>query len=203
MTRVTYPLNEADYTYSYDTMGRLSGMVNYQTSETVVSGAQFNVAGQMTALSYLGVSETRQYNTRLQLTRITASGYQLPAVDLEYRYPVSGNDGRVTQMKDWVMVEEVNYSYDSLARLSAAWTTGTEWGQAYSYDGWGNLTGKSVTKGSAPTFSAAYDGATNRQVGVTHDANGNVYRTGYTTYDAENRMTARTTGRCGHSSTTR
>jgi hypothetical protein len=45
MTRVTYPLNEADYTYSYDTMGRLSGMVNYQTSETVVSGAQFNVAG--------------------------------------------------------------------------------------------------------------------------------------------------------------
>ncbi|MDP2995996.1 MAG: RHS repeat-associated core domain-containing protein [Bryobacterales bacterium] len=87
------------------------------------------------------------------------------------------------------MGEEVNYTYDSLARLSAAWTTGPEWGQAYSYDGWGNLTGKSVTKGSAPTFSAAYDGATNRQVGVTHDANGNVYRTSYTSYDAENRMT--------------
>ena len=90
-------------------------------------------------------------------------------------------------MKDWVLGEEVNYSYDSLARLSAAWTTEPEWGQAYSYDGWGNLTGKSVTKGSAPTFSAAYDGATNRQVGLSYDANGNVYPIG-SSYDAENRM---------------
>jgi len=101
MTRVTYPLNEAEYTYSYDTMGRLSGMVNAQTGQAVAGEAQYNVAGQMTSLSYLGYSEARQYNTRLQLTRITASGYQLPAVDLEYRYSATANDGRITQTKDW------------------------------------------------------------------------------------------------------
>jgi len=47
MARVQYPLNEAEYTYSYDTMGRLSG--------TVVSWARYNIPGGLmsTAVSRL------------------------------------------------------------------------------------------------------------------------------------------------------
>ena len=64
-------------------------------------------------------------------------------------------------------------------------TNGT-WGQAFTYDGFGNLTAKTATQGSAPTLSVSFDPATNRQYGVSYDANGN--RRGRGTYDVENRV---------------
>ena len=69
--------------------------------------------------------------------------------------------------------EEVTYTYDCLNRLIGAMTTGPEWGNSYTYDGWGNLTAKTVTKGSAPSWSNAVDPATNRLVGQLYDAAGN------------------------------
>ena len=60
----------------------------------------------------------------------------------------------------------------------------TGWGQSYGYDGFGNLTAKTATKGTVPTLSVAYDGTTNHQMGVSYDANGN---TGGQ-FDVENRM---------------
>jgi hypothetical protein len=50
---------------------------------------------------------------------------------------------------------------------------GPQWGQSFSCDGWGNLTGMSVVKGSAPTMSTTADPATNRLNAWTYDANGN------------------------------
>jgi RHS repeat-associated protein len=91
-------------------------------------------------------------------------------------------------------VEEVTYTYDTLNRLARAETTGPEWGQAFAYDGFGNLTGKTVTKGAAPVLSAAYDPATNRGLGAPYDANGNPVISGaspgqlYYPYDVENRL---------------
>jgi RHS repeat-associated protein len=73
----------------------------------------------------------------------------------------------------------VSYTYDSLNRLIAASTSGTggvQWGNSYSYDGFGNLTGKTVTKGTAPTLSPIVDSTTNqvRPGGdYGYDANGN------------------------------
>jgi len=52
MTRVSYPLNEAEYTYSYDTMGRLSGMV--------VSWAKYNMPGRLTSTSVSQLLEKLQ-----------------------------------------------------------------------------------------------------------------------------------------------
>jgi RHS repeat-associated protein len=46
------------------------------------------------------------------------------------------------------------------------------WGEAYSYDGFGNLTGKTVTQAPAPALGVSYD-ANNHQLGLTYDANGN------------------------------
>jgi YD repeat-containing protein len=86
-------------------------------------------------------------------------------MDMEYRYTVGQNNGRIWQSKDHVTGEEVTYQYDSLNRLTRAETTDNAWGNAYTYDGWGNLTGKSVTKGTAPTYSQAYDPALNMPVG--------------------------------------
>jgi RHS repeat-associated protein len=75
--------------------------------------------------------------------------------------------------------ENVGYTCDSLNRLIAASTSGTggvQWGNSYSYDGFGNLTGKTVTKGTAPTLSPLVDSTTNRvrlSGDYGYDANGN------------------------------
>ena len=60
-------------------------------------------------------------------------------------YPA--DDGRITQRKDWLSGEEVEYQYDSLLRLSSSATTGAGgWGQSFGYDGFGNLLSETVTK---------------------------------------------------------
>ena len=69
---------------------------------------------------------------------------------------------------------EVRYTYDSLGRLSSAQTTGPAWGYSYSYDGFGNLLAKNVTKGNPSAgWSGGADPATNRGWG-SFDANGNL-----------------------------
>ena len=83
---------------------------------------------------------------------------------------------------DAVSGETVTYTYDSLNRLASA-GSGSTWGDSYSYDGFGNLTAKTVTAGSAPTLSVAPDPNTNHLGG--EDANGNAL--GYI-YDVENRI---------------
>jgi YD repeat-containing protein len=92
-------------------------------------------------------------------------------MDVEYRYSTTQNNGQITQMKNWISGEEVNYSYDGLGRLSAASTTGPEWGLSFGYDGFGNKVSQTVTKGSGPSMSVAVDG-NNRVVGHTYDAAG-------------------------------
>jgi YD repeat-containing protein len=44
-----------------------------------------------------------------------------------------------------------------LNRLISASTTGPEWGQSFSYDGFGNMLAQTVTKGQAPTLSLSTD----------------------------------------------
>jgi RHS repeat-associated protein len=44
-------------------------------------------------------------------------------------------------------------------RLAAAVTTGPEWGLSFTYDGFGNKTDQTVTKGSAPHYSGLVDPA--------------------------------------------
>ena len=68
-----------------------------------------------------------------------------------------------------------------------------QWGQSYTYDGFGNLTGQTVTQGSAPAFSAVYDPSTNHPAAGfgSVDANGNVLLYadgGIVAYDGRNRM---------------
>ena len=132
-------------------------------------------------------TETRQYNSLYQLTRLTAS----TGMDIEYRYSATQNNGKITQMKNWISGEEVTYQYDAIQRLSSATTTGPEWGLSFAYDGFGNRTSQSVTKGSAPTSSLSYD-LNNHVVGYGYDANGNMTsmpgQTGLA-YDSTNRLT--------------
>jgi RHS repeat-associated protein len=102
----------------------------------------------------------------------------------------------VTSQTDLVSGEKLAYTYDALNRLASAQTTqtgGTQWGQSYNYDGFGNLTDQNVTLGSAPSMHVVYSAATNRQTGDSADANGNIGVTG-STYDIENRLVTANNG---------
>jgi len=100
-------------------------------------------------------------------------------------------------MVDTVSGETVSYLYDSLKRLTAASSTaisgGTPaaWTQTFNYDGFGNLTAKSLNGTTTPIAVTA---ATNRLAYSSYDANGNMLTgVGATlTYDERNRLATAT-----------
>jgi RHS repeat-associated protein len=151
MTSMTYPSGPV-MTYQFDPMGRPSTMSQTGlVGGTLPATATYGSASQLLTLSYgtnvAPFTETRAYNNMLQLTHLTNWG-----VDMQYIYNTGHNNGRVAQTIDSVLGETVNYSYDYLHRLTAATATNSSWGEGYSYDGFGNLTGKTPTVGTAPVF---------------------------------------------------
>ncbi len=170
----------------------------------MVSSASWSAAGQLQQMVYnylnqgSGFTETRQYNTNLQLTRLTATPYAGSGIDLEYRYGPTGTatNGRLWQVKDWVSGEEVTYQYDALNRLTQAITTDPNgWGQSFVYDGFGNLTQqiKSAQRPGGPnSWTLTVNGVTNRitDAGYQYDLNGNLTASpgAAFTYDVANRV---------------
>jgi YD repeat-containing protein len=209
MTNMTYP-SSPQLTYQYDTMGRLSQITspNYPTSVqgyTAFVSATYTAANQLSSLQYgAGVNggdytETRSYNSLMQLTGLTNvaafGAYNGTAVNMQYVYPAGHNNGRVSQTVDGILGETVNYTYDMWNRLTSAAATSGSWGEAYAFDNFGNLTGKTPTTGTAPSMSVAANLSTNpptNQGGF--DANGNslgIMNAAYpNTWDVENRLVA-------------
>ena len=123
LTYPSYSPGGGKYTYSFDSMGRPNQLTD-PNNAIVVNAVSYGAADQLTQITYDGRTETRIYNSRFQLTRLTVPG----SMDLEYRYSTTANNGQITQQKDWLSGEEVNYTYDSLARLIQAATTNATWG---------------------------------------------------------------------------
>ena len=183
--------------YTFDTLGRPIRATG-QDGAQWANNATYSPDGAPTAVTFVGThdqygytyyNETRTYNVRGQLTRLTAGSH----ADLEYTFSATNNDGRITKEKDWLSGKEVNYQYDTLGRLTSAATTGPQWGQSFAYDGFGNLTAEVATKGTAPTTYLAYNGTTNRitTAGYGYDGAGNLTAMPNMTltYDADSRLT--------------
>ena len=99
------------------------------------------------------LTETRQYNARLQMTSQTVapSGGGAALLDLRYNYHATQNNGRITSMQDLVSGETVTYQYDELQRLISASAAGWggsacsgayTWYDMYSYTQGGLMTKK-------------------------------------------------------------
>jgi len=91
-------------------------------------------------------------------TSTTSSGAQ--SLNMTYNFSTTQNNGRIVSSADAVTGENVSYTYDSLNRLIAAASTGVQWSESYSYDGFGNMTGKTSTKGTPA--NPQVDSTTNR-----------------------------------------
>jgi YD repeat-containing protein len=212
LTGITYPVDAnyisqfgpaPAYTYTYNALGQLSGMTdNNNNGASVVNGVTYNPAGQLTQMISSSGTETRAYNNMGQLTNITVPA----AINLTYTYSTSGqNNGKILSQTDAITGESITYAYDSLNRLICAYggtsttpltgcstvPSGTTWGQGFQYDGFGNLTAKTVLAGSVPTLSVGIYPNTNHIIGQAYDANGNMLSspTGSPmSYDVENRL---------------
>jgi RHS repeat-associated protein len=187
LTNVTYPLdsnnNTPQYNYSYDAMMRANAMTD-QSSSSIVSGVQYGAANQMLSMSYDSGTETRTYNSMLQLTNITFASTLLNQ-NITYTFPSGTNNGKISSQTDSISGETVTYQYDSLNRLIQA--QGSGWGQTYTYDGFGNLTNRAGS-GAAPSMALTVDATTNRLgAPYSYDLNGNLISTG-NLYDVENRL---------------
>jgi YD repeat-containing protein len=187
ITGIQYPLSGPNLTWTFDSMGRLNGMSDGGGAGDLISGSTYGPSSEMLSLTGK-VNESRTYNSMLQLTQLSASAYNnSQSVNISYAYSASQNNGKIISQTDNVSGEQVVYTYDALNRLATAEATSNTWGQSYSYDGFGTLTGQSVIAGSAPTYSATPNPSTNQI--STSDANGNPASVnGYAAvYDVQNR----------------
>jgi YD repeat-containing protein len=185
------------FTYTLDQMGRPTTLTETGPGTIWAQNAVYGPGGEMHSMQYRTsggsyYTESRGYNNDSQLASLQTSGTGLAGVNLTYTYPTSpANAGRIWKTNNVTSGEQIVYAYDALNRLSQASAAG--WGQSFAYDGFGNLTGKTATAGSAPYMSLTVDPTTNRTTtsGFQYDANGNLTNlpnvSGALSYDIENR----------------
>jgi RHS repeat-associated protein len=185
LTSAAYPQLETwavggvqTFTYTLDAMERPTAMTD-SNNYTWATGVTYNPANQMT---FDGV-KAWTYNNLLQATQ---------AGHMTYNYSASKNNGQITSSVDAVTGETITYQYDLLKRLESA--SGKNWGETYTYDGFGNMTqmAPSGTAG-APSLSVTVNANTNRLTpsGAQYDNKGNLL-TGFPgielVYDLANRV---------------
>jgi hypothetical protein len=146
-TSISYPVNAfapftgGTYTYSFDALGRPSGVTQG------ASGALYNPADQLTQVTYGPGTEDRAYNSLNQLTSIHLGD----AINMSYSYNAGSDNGQIAQSVDSAHGQSILYTYDSLRRASTAkasaipyvqnqgfeqtvfspWTTGGQEGSAF------------------------------------------------------------------------
>ena len=209
VTCCSYQPVPTQFTYTYDTMGRPTGLQddgaqNTNNEITWVQNAQYDYASRLTnwqhyAINYtaggtlsMGVKEMETYNVNGQLSSIAWSDPNTSASlgGEQYNYSPTANNGQITNMVDTIRGETVTYQYDVLKRLTSASTA--SWAQNFQYDGFGNLTGKTLNGASTATLNV--DPATNRLTQASYDGNGNMLSGAGAafTYDEANRATSAT-----------
>ena len=188
--------------YAYSAAGRALSVADSATN--YVTAAHYTPPGQL-AGSAVGASllTANAYNNRLQpVTLAAATSGASPQLVFSLNYDFNwgaadnGNVRHIVNNRDNTRTQ--HFTYDSLNRISQAWSTGsgnnTGWGQSFGIDIWGNLNGVSgfsckATSGSGPTQAANNN---NQLTGYGYDIAGNMIQNGNTgyTYDAENRISS-------------
>jgi RHS repeat-associated protein len=183
-----------------------SGPINYVTAAHYAPHGE--VAGYTNGYtsSFNGIITTNTWNNRLQPLVFAAAtqgsgSHTVLSLSFSFNQGSGGstiNNGLLVKINNGVNSgRNVNYKYDQLNRIAAAWHDATDWGTRYTLDIWGNLSQKSQcdnvvcpTRTMSDSFSAAVDG-NNHLVGYSYDANGNLLsdQLGHSfSYDGENRI---------------
>ncbi len=213
---ITYPSTRS-VNYTYGGAGRTlsvidpTGPINYATSATYSphGGLSTLTNGLVTgAGAFPGITSADTYSNRLQPVLVSATSPTASIIGLCYDFHLkvavssppcptfnanTGDNGNVYQIVNHGDGNRTqNFSYDPLNRISQGYTSGTNWGEIYTIDPWGNLTniGPKTGKGNSETLNAPAL-INNQLTGFGYDAAGNVISNGIMgyTYDAENHLT--------------
>jgi RHS repeat-associated protein len=208
LKQITYPSGRV-VQESYDAIGRLCAIAQTSSgcssnTNPYATGYGYNTAFELTGFNYAnGVAATFGYSAdRLQMTSLSYVKGTTTLYSLNYSYGAAGsNNGQIQSITDNVdNGRSVAFSYDNLARLTNAVTTGStgypKWGLQWLYDVYGNRTQQNISSGctglTCPTNQVAVSTATNRITtsGYAYDANGNMTNDGVNTltYDGENHL---------------
>jgi len=219
--KLHYP-SGAVVTYTPDSAGRTLSAVDSGSGINYVTSATYGPDSALTGFvsgsgGAAAITSSFTYNKRLQPLTMSATAPSQTVFSIGYDFHAgngtansgtdNGNVFGITNYKD--QNRNQTFTYDALNRLTSAQNAGTNcatlvlgnkteyWGNAYSYDAWGNLLQKNVTKCGAEGLTVTADAHNWIHASGTdylYDAAGNMTRnvtpTVQTyTYDEENRLT--------------
>jgi RHS repeat-associated protein len=206
LKQLTYPTGRV-VNFTVSNAERTTAAVDNNGTQYAIapsSGAMYAPPGGLASAvygkggSFNGITETRSYNNRLQLTGVSASSSAGTAINLAPSYTATGhnNNGEIMSITNSVDTGRTeNLAYDALSRISSAVSQATSggdcWGQSFTIDAVGNLTNINGAQCGSTILNTAVNGNNQLSSGYTYDAAGNLTNDGlYSyTYNAENEIT--------------
>jgi RHS repeat-associated protein len=202
LTQITYPSGRI-VQYSYDNVGHMcvaaastSSCSSSTTPYLTIPSGSYDAAGHVLSATFgNGVVATAAYSPqRSQLLALNYSKCGSTLFGSSYFYQNNaascsngtvGNNGQIQCIQDFSSGtgdsgRSVSYSYDQLARLSTANTTGSTqtqypaWGLSETYDQYGNRTAQTLTAGSGYAGTFSVNANNNQIVGYSYDASGHL-----------------------------
>jgi RHS repeat-associated protein len=185
-------------TYTYSGAGRVITAKNGADPFNYVTSASYAPFGALAGMS-MGASPitvSDSYSSRLQPVVLSASTTAATIVSLSYDFHSAahadnGNIFQIVNNRDNNRTQ--NFVYDSLNRIKQAYTNGSNWGEQYTIDTYGNLTNIARYSGKSNSESLNCAPANTRDQLSTcfgYDAAGNLTSNGSTaySYDGENHL---------------
>jgi len=161
---------------------------------TSVNGVEtFNSRMQPLQMYYTVGTISSTTITQLQGTTCPTTTATIMSRLYDFGQAGSNNNGTVQSITKLPRHKpDAEFVYDSLNRIQQAYTSGSNWGETFTIDAWGNLTNKGPVTGktNTETLNVAPSNIKNQLPGFCYDSAGNMTSNGGTTYtyDAENRL---------------
>ncbi len=186
-------------TSTYNGAGRLVQLLDMGDNITFGTSGTYAPTGQLTGLtvggvtSFAGFTIANAFNSRGQPTLLSATAGSATVFSESFDFHLgAGDNGNVYQIvnnRDNTRTQ--NFTYDALNRVASGYSSGSQWGETFTIDSWGNLTNRGGVAGKTNTeLLGASAGVNNQLSGFTYDAAGNMIANGSASYayDAENRL---------------
>jgi len=206
LNQLTYPSGRI-VNFTVSNAQRTTSAIDSNGTQYVIApstGSMYAPTGALASAVYgkgttfTGLTESRTYNNRLEITGISASSSAGTALGLAYGYTNtnhSTNNGEIVSVTNSVDSGRTEaMTYDDLGRISAASSQATSgadcWGQGFTIDAVANLTGITTTQCSSTSLSAAVNQNNQLTTSYSYDAAGSLTNEGSNvyTYNAENEI---------------
>jgi RHS repeat-associated protein len=202
------------YTYS----GAARALTATGGTTKFVSSAAYAPPGELAGATlgyvsggFAGFTVSNAYNDRLQPILLSAAvsgqnpvfsecfdfhlGVAVNTSPCSFSAYSTGDNGNVYQIannRDSTRTQ--SFTYDTLNRIASAQSSGTQWGETFTIDSWGNLTNETGIAGKTnhEGLNTSVPLPNNQLSGFGYDAAGNMTSNGTASYvyDAENRLIA-------------